>query len=125
MDARDIINLFGGQSALAVILGKSQSTVSYWAKAGMVPAKWQSRLLELAIERELPLTAADFIASNEKNVATKNINENKTLVLKMPQKVASQQYIAKGKFKNYLETKVKQKQMPVSFAQLAIAAYSK
>jgi len=51
----------------------------------------QSRLLELAIERELPLTAADFIASNEKNVATKNINENKTLVLKMPQKVASQQ----------------------------------
>lgn len=32
-------------------------------------------------------------------------------------------YIGKGKFKNYIESKVKQKQLPVSFAQLAISAY--
>lgn len=33
-------------------------------------------------------------------------------------------YIGLGKFKKYLESKVKQKALPVSFAQLAIAAYS-
>ncbi len=33
------------------------------------------------------------------------------------------EYIGQGKFKNYLENKIKQKQLPVSFAQLAISAY--
>jgi hypothetical protein len=32
-------------------------------------------------------------------------------------------YIGAGKFANYINTKVKQKQLPASFAQLAIAAY--
>jgi len=32
-------------------------------------------------------------------------------------------YIGKGKFKNYIEAKVKQNQLPVSFAQLAISTY--
>lgn len=36
-----------------------------------------------------------------------------------------EKYIGEGKFQNYLESKVKDKQLPVSFAQLAIAAYGK
>jgi hypothetical protein len=32
-------------------------------------------------------------------------------------------YIGEGKFKNYLDSKVKQRPLPTSFAQLAIAAY--
>src|SRR5436190_5787550 len=32
-------------------------------------------------------------------------------------------YIGEGKFKNYLEAKVRERALPVSFAQLAIAAY--
>lgn len=34
-----------------------------------------------------------------------------------------EQYIRGGNFKNYIESKVQQKQLPVSFAQLAISAY--
>jgi hypothetical protein len=35
-----------------------------------------------------------------------------------------EQYIGEGKFANYLSTKVKKQELPISFAQLAIAAYS-
>ena len=34
-------------------------------------------------------------------------------------------YVGAGKFATYVENKVKQKQLPASFAQLAIAAYVK
>lgn len=62
MDAREIIEKFGGQSALAALIDKGQSTVSYWAKTGSIPAKWQPRLLLLAIKHGIPLTASDFVA---------------------------------------------------------------
>ncbi len=61
MQARDIIDKFGGQSALAVLLGKGQSTVSYWAKTGIIPARWQPRLLSVALERGIPLSPRDFM----------------------------------------------------------------
>jgi hypothetical protein len=32
-------------------------------------------------------------------------------------------YVGDGKFSNYINSKVKQKELPASFAQLAIAAY--
>src|SRR5437762_2085684 len=44
----EIIERFGGQSALARLIGKGPSTVQYWAKTGRIPAKWQTTLLELA-----------------------------------------------------------------------------
>ena len=59
--AREIIKLFGGQSALAALIGKGQSTVAYWAKSGVIPAKWQSILLKLAQEKNISLSADDFI----------------------------------------------------------------
>jgi hypothetical protein len=61
MDARDIVDKFGGQSALAALVGRRQSTVAYWVKTGMIPAKWQSHLLGLAQERGLELSHSDFI----------------------------------------------------------------
>jgi hypothetical protein len=59
--ALTVIAKFGGQSELAKLIDKNQSTVQYWAKSGAIPAKWQSKLLALANERGIDLTAADFV----------------------------------------------------------------
>jgi hypothetical protein len=59
--AQLIVNKFGGQSALAELLGKGQSTVQYWTKSGAIPSKWQTKLLQLAREQGIELTAADFV----------------------------------------------------------------
>lgn len=61
MSAKDIIDRFGGQTALAKLLGKGQSTVGYWAKAGVIPAKWHGVLLDLAKRTGVPLNAHDFV----------------------------------------------------------------
>jgi hypothetical protein len=93
MHAREIINLFGSQAALAAALNKGQSTVSYWAKVGVIPAKWQATLLELARERGILLTADDFVATNHKAVAAQKRSGGNELVLKMPTKVAGEQKV--------------------------------
>lgn len=61
MSAARIIEKFGGQTDLATLIGKGQSTVAYWAKAGRVPAKWHPKLLELAAEKGLDLQPSDFL----------------------------------------------------------------
>lgn len=91
MHAKDIISLFGGQSELALALGRGQSTVGYWAKVGLIPAKWQLPLLDLARQREIVLTAEDFVTSNKLQSATQKANGGNELVLKMPSKVTGQQ----------------------------------
>jgi hypothetical protein len=68
MHARDIIERFGGQSALAALLGKGQSTISYWAKTGVIPARWQPKLLALAQERGVPLAPGDFMGPKARPV---------------------------------------------------------
>jgi DNA-binding transcriptional regulator YdaS (Cro superfamily) len=50
-----IIERFGGQSALARLIGKGPSTVQYWAKTGRIPPKWQPTLLELAASEGINL----------------------------------------------------------------------
>ena len=42
--ARRIIQRFGGQSALAGLLGKRQSTIEHWARVGRIPSQWQQPL---------------------------------------------------------------------------------
>ncbi|HUG14885.1 MAG TPA: inositol-3-phosphate synthase [Thermomicrobiales bacterium] len=59
--AERIIRRFGGQSALAALLGKRQSTIEHWAKTGRVPAQWQTPLMSLARERGVILEARDFV----------------------------------------------------------------
>lgn len=68
MFAKDIIALFGGQSALAGMLGKGQSTVAYWSKAGIIPARWQPKLLSLATERGIALSPNDFMGPRSKPI---------------------------------------------------------
>lgn len=59
--AKIIVEKFGGQTALAALIGKRQSTVGYWVKAGIIPSKWHSKLLSLAAENGFDLTLDDFI----------------------------------------------------------------
>lgn len=59
--AERIIRRFGGQSALAALLGKRQSTIQHWARTGRVPAQWQQPLMSLARERGVILEAQDFV----------------------------------------------------------------
>jgi hypothetical protein len=59
--AQHIIDKFGGQNALARLLGKPQSTVQYWAKSGRIPAKWQGQILALAQEHGIELYPEEFV----------------------------------------------------------------
>jgi hypothetical protein len=58
-----IIERFGGQSALARLIGKGPSTVQYWAKMERIPTKWHTRLLEVAAEQGLELDPGEFVAA--------------------------------------------------------------
>lgn len=59
--AQKVIAKFGGQSALAGLIGKRQSTVQHWAKTGIIPVKWQTILLDIARQQGLLLTPGDFL----------------------------------------------------------------
>lgn len=61
MNTRDIIKLFGGQTALAKLVGIQQSAVAYWAKSNSIPSKWHAQLLDLALSQGVELQAADLI----------------------------------------------------------------
>jgi myo-inositol-1-phosphate synthase len=60
-NAEQIINRFGGQSSLANILGRRQSTVQHWAKTGRIPSQWHDSLLKIAHEKGIALEPRDFI----------------------------------------------------------------
>ncbi len=66
--AEQVIERFGGQSALARMLSRSQSTVQHWAKTGRIPAQWHERLLGLAREEGIPLEPRHFVSSNGSDV---------------------------------------------------------
>jgi invasion protein IalB len=59
--AESIIAKFGGEDALAVLVGK-KTTVLYWKQLGTIPAKWQTNLLKIAQEQGIPLAPSDFLA---------------------------------------------------------------
>ena len=61
--AERIIGRFGGQSALAQLLGRRQSTVEHWASTGRIPAQWQQPLMALARERGVVVEPRDFVES--------------------------------------------------------------
>jgi hypothetical protein len=61
--ATHIMQKFGGQTALAQLLGRRQSTVSHWAKRG-VPTKWQKPLLDLARAQDIDLSPDDFFVES-------------------------------------------------------------
>jgi len=59
--ASRVIARFGGQSALARLIGKNPSTVQYWARTGRIPAKWHATLLGLASEHDLELAPSELV----------------------------------------------------------------
>ena len=61
--AKQIIERFGGQSALAGLLGRRQSTVQHWARTGRIPAQWHGTLMDLARRRGIALDPSDFMES--------------------------------------------------------------
>ena len=63
--AEAVVEKFGGTAVLAGLIGKGQSTVSYWKKAGVIPAKWHQPLLAIAQSRGLNLGATDFLTPPE------------------------------------------------------------
>lgn len=89
MGSKKIIEKFGGQTALAGLIGKGQSTVAYWSKTGVIPIRWHSKLLQLAKEEGVELTKDDFTATIKSQVATGNTNENNKLSVVRSPMVAS------------------------------------
>jgi len=67
--AQRIIARFGGQSALAELLGKRQSTIQHWAKTGRIPAQWHRPLMSLARQRSVILEPKDFVSMQAQTVA--------------------------------------------------------
>ncbi len=61
--AQSVIERFGGQSALAKLIGKRQSTVQHWARVGVIPAKWQGQILQLAQDRGIDISPSDLMPS--------------------------------------------------------------
>jgi len=59
----NIIERFGGMTALARALGhKNPTTVQGWKVRGIIPARQQRELLDLAKRANVPLEPADFFA---------------------------------------------------------------
>jgi len=67
--AQRVIARFGGQTPLARLLGKRQSTVEHWAKTGRIPAQWHRKLLALARERGVMLEPKDFVPTPPREIA--------------------------------------------------------
>ena len=93
MTVAEIVAKFGGQSALAAMLGKGQSTVAYWVKTNSIPAKWQPTVLEAAEHFGIGLTAADLVSTIKSKAATYNTSNNNGLSVKLPVKVATPQEV--------------------------------
>ena len=65
MSVKTIVGKFGGQSALASELGIQQSAVAYWVKKGAIPSKWHGKLLTLAKNNGVSLSASELIFQDE------------------------------------------------------------
>lgn len=60
--ASRVVERFGGQSNLARLLGRNQSTIQYWTSTGRIPPKWHAKLMELAGEQGVDLTPSELVA---------------------------------------------------------------
>lgn len=71
MDASSVIQKFGGQSALARLIGKRPSTVQHWAAQGTIPTKWQPELLRIAREQGIDLSPGELVAQPTSEIVDK------------------------------------------------------
>ena len=70
--AERIVQRFGGQSALAALLGKRQSTVQHWVKTGRIPSQWHEPLMDLAAKKGIALEPADFVSARSPSIKPAN-----------------------------------------------------
>jgi hypothetical protein len=57
---KNIVQRFGGQTALAKRIGINQSGVAYWVKTGNIPSKWHPMLIEIAQSSGISLDASEL-----------------------------------------------------------------
>lgn len=76
MSAKKIVDKFGGQTALAKLLGIGQSNVAYWVQKGVIPSKWHTKLLSLGLQNSIDISASDFISSDSNSFAHENSDLN-------------------------------------------------
>jgi len=63
--AQAIIGRFGGQSALAELLGVGQSTVQYWASKGRIPTRWHAKIIAAGDRAGVHIAPSDFIVPHQ------------------------------------------------------------
>ncbi len=73
MSANSTVRKFGGQTALSQLIGVNQSAIAYWVKRGAIPTKWHSKLLELASERGVSLSASDLVNTSGDQPISPNV----------------------------------------------------
>lgn len=61
------ITRFGGVRKLARAIGRDPAAISRWKKSGTVPTSVQRKILEVAWERGVDMTAHDMIFGRESN----------------------------------------------------------
>lgn len=85
MNAREIVEWLGGQSAVARLIGKGQSTVAYWVKADSIPTRWYPVLLEAAKRIGVPLTAEDLVGHSPVAVEASLAESARALAVAAPE----------------------------------------
>lgn len=66
MKAADIIQILGGDTAVARAIGAPLSTVNSWKRFNFIPEWRQPKLLELANQLDKALSTADFPTTDER-----------------------------------------------------------
>jgi hypothetical protein len=71
--AQRVVAKFGGQTTLAELLDRQQSTVQYWTKTGTIPVKWHLPIMQAALDRGISIGPSDFtpVGSEEATVPIK------------------------------------------------------
>lgn len=80
MNVRKIVDKFGGQTALAELVGVKQSAIAYWVKKGSIPSKWHSKIMSLANDNGVLIDPSELVTSfSEEPTTTAIAGGNKTL----------------------------------------------
>ncbi|WAW07259.1 helix-turn-helix domain-containing protein [Oxalobacter formigenes] len=77
MKIKQLVSMYGGQTALAGLLGIRQSAVAYWVKNNKIPGKWHQEMLSIAQKKGIDISAVDLLAVDlaDKSSGTPLINE--------------------------------------------------
>lgn len=85
MNVRKIVDKFGGQTALAELVGVKQSAIAYWVKKGGIPSKWHSKIMSLANENGVLIDASELAMSSDETSALIASGVNNKLSEKIPE----------------------------------------